>query len=305
MTTQQQDDADEPGPVNVTARACPDWLGLRRAADTQARDTGAGPLLELLVDHLRGRGAGAVRVVDVGAGTGANHAYLSPRLPLEQSWVVVDHDADLLAHAGHGNAVRVEAGVQDLVRVLEELVGGDQQVATVLTCAALLDVLTTRELACLADAVERSGAPALLSLSVTGGVHWSPPDPADPLVAALFDGHQRQGGRPGPQAAAVLVDDLRSRGLRVHSRPTPWVLDHREPELLARWLDERAEAALDQLAAQDGHGRDGSRQRLTEWLARRREQAGSARLVAQIDHVDLLVLPHRPQRAPGGARRAP
>jgi SAM-dependent methyltransferase len=292
MTTQQQDAADELGGGEVTARACPDWLALRRAADTRARDAGAAPLLELLVDHLRGRGAGAVRVVDVGAGTGANHAYLSPRLPFEQHWVVVDHDPDLLAHAGHGSARRVEAGVHDLAEVLEELAAGDGSVPTLLTCAALLDVLTTCELGRLVDAVERSGAPALLSLSVTGRVEWSPPDPADALVAELFDAHQRRGGRPGPQAASVLVDDLRSRGLRVHSRPTPWVLDHRHPQLLARWLDERVGSALDQLAEQEDEGRDRTRRQLTDWLARRRGQAASAGLVAQVDHFDLLVLPH-------------
>ena len=37
---------------------------------------------------------------------------------------------------------------------------------SLITCAALLDVLTTEELGCLADAIERLGAPALLSLSV-------------------------------------------------------------------------------------------------------------------------------------------
>ena len=52
-----------------------DWLALRRAADSAARDR-AGGLVRRLNDHL----GGTVTVFDIGAGTGANRAYLAPRL---------------------------------------------------------------------------------------------------------------------------------------------------------------------------------------------------------------------------------
>ena len=285
MTTQQEATGSVAPPTSAT-RAEPDWLALRREADTEARDGGASWLLDELVEHLRRREAAAVRVVDVGAGTGANHAYLSPRLPFEQSWVVVDHDADLLAHAGHGPAVRVQAGVCDLLDVLDELAAESDGTPMLLTCAALLDVLTTEELTCLADTIERSGAPALLSLTVTGGITWSPPDEADELVARLFDEHQRRDGRAGPDAATVLREELERRGLRVRSARTPWLLDAGRRELVRRWLDERVGAALDQLTS-----RNGEPQVLADWHARRLGQLASAGLVAHVDHVDLLVLP--------------
>lgn len=269
-------------------RARPDWLALRRDADTEARDAGAAGLLELLVDELRRRGGDPVRVVDVGAGTGANHAYLSPRLPLGQRWVVVDHDAELLGHPAHGDALRVQAGVRDLVAVVDDLLDGGSGGPVLLTCAALLDVLSEEELGRLAEAVERSGGPALLSLSVTGEVRWSPAHEADTLVAALFDAHQRRGGRPGPSAPAVLSHDLWSRGLRVLTASTPWRLDARRPALLGRWLDERVAAAS---AQQDGHA-DGATD-IEDWHAGRRQQLRSAGLAAHVQHVDLLVLPRR------------
>ena len=101
--------AGVPGGSGVGA-ADATWLELRRGADTLARDEGAGVLLERLVAHLeadRATGpqvtsAGALRVVDIGAGTGANRGYLAPRLPMAQEWVAVDHDPELLAHPGHG-----------------------------------------------------------------------------------------------------------------------------------------------------------------------------------------------------------
>lgn len=280
MTTWTDAPAD-PAPSAVAVRACAGWLALRREVDVETRDRGAGGLLERLAQHLRAAGAGTVRLVDVGAGTGANRDYLAPRLPLAQEWVVVDHDADLLGHVGHGDAVRVEAGAGDLAGVLAAL--PDDGRALVVTCAALLDVLARAELEGLADAVAGSGAPALLSLSVTGRVDWWPRDPADGLLGRAFDAHQRRDGRPGPDAVRVLREDLALRGLTVLSAATPWGLDAGRPALLERWLEERVEVAAEQEPAQAAT--------LLAWHERRRDQLRAGLLAVRVHHEDLLVLP--------------
>ncbi|AXH96913.1 class I SAM-dependent methyltransferase [Ornithinimicrobium avium] len=300
MTTRTEEQADDParvaagevpaavvpgltaGAVPPAVRASAGWLALRREADEEARDHGAGGLLDRLVRHLHECGAAVVRVVDVGAGTGANRDYLGPRLPFAQEWVVVDHDAELLGHADHRDALRVEAGAGDLDEVLAGLPPGDGA-PTVLTCAALLDVLDRPDVDRFAEAVDRSGAPALLSLSVTGSVEWSPEDPGDAGLRASFDAHQRRRGRPGPDAVRMLRDDLVGRGLRVHAAGTPWTLDARRPELLGRWLGERVEAAVEESPEQVSA--------LRAWRARRLEQLAGGRLDVRVDHEDLLVLP--------------
>ncbi|MFB9731997.1 SAM-dependent methyltransferase [Ornithinimicrobium kibberense] len=238
-------------------RASPDWLDLRWAADAEARDRGATDLLERLVAHLRGpdRDQGPVRVVDVGAGTGANRRYLSPRLPVEQEWVCVDHDRELLDHPRHDGARRIHCGLTDLPAEVAGL-GAPVGPAAVVVANAVLDVLTTADLAALADCVVATGGIALLSLSVTGQVRWEPPDPVDDVLARAFDDHQRRDGRPGP--------------------------DGRHRELLARWLEERVEDAAGQEPA--------SAEVLREWQARRAAQMESGALRVLVDHVDLLVL---------------
>lgn len=275
------------GAPGALVRACTGWLALRGEADVEARDRGADGLLMLLRQHLRAEGVGALRVVDVGAGTGANRAYLEPRLPLAQEWVAVDHDADLLAEAGHGDALRVEAGVHDLPDVLAGLGRRSRGTGLLLTCAALLDVLDETELGRLADAIEGAGGPALLSLSVTGRVVWTPRDARDGVLRRAFDAHQQRARRPGPAASVVLREELRGRGLTVLTARTPWVLDARRPELLGRWLDERVEAAVEQ-DPEDA-------ETLLGWAARRRTQLGAGRLVVRVDHEDLLVLPRHPR----------
>ena len=81
-----------------------------------------------------------------------------------------------------------------------------------------------------------------------------------------------------------VATDLRARGLEVLSAPTPWRLDDRRPELLARWLDERVEAALEEAVGDE-------RERVLAWHGRRRQQLRGDGVVAVVDHVDLLVLP--------------
>lgn len=267
-------------------RASPDWLDLRWAADLEARDRGAAGLLEALVAHLRGSAGDdrPVRVVDVGAGTGANRRYLSARLPFEQEWVCVDHDRELLDHPRHDGAHRIHGCLQDLPGELGAL-QGPGGAPTVVVANAVLDVLTTADLAALADCVVATGGLALLSLSVTGQVRWEPTDPADDLLARGFDDHQRRGGRPGPDAPAVLTRMLQERGLRVLTARTPWDLpgpDGRHRELLERWLAERVADAI-------GHD-PGSGAVLRGWHARRTAQLDSDALRVLVDHVDLLVL---------------
>lgn len=278
------------GPPEDLATACSDWLALRADADSRARDDGSAHLLAELLDHLMVDVVEEVEVVDLGAGTGANHRYLAPRLGLPQRWTALDHDAEALAHPGHGDADRVVADVEDLVEVLEPLTGQPPGRPVLLTCSALLDVLTTRQLTALAEAIVRFRCPALLALTVTGEVGWSPPEPEDALLREAFDGHQRRAGRPGPQAAEELARRVSEAGLIVRSASTPWRLGG-DPDLLRRWLVERVDAAIEQGPRAAGH--------LSAWRDRRVRQLADGELAVQVGHVDLLILP------PGSSRPAP
>lgn len=273
-----------------------DWLALRRPLDEQARDL-AAPLLAELATALRHAGydgSAPVHVVDVGAGTGANHAYLGPRLPFPADWTLVDHDPALLDHPTQGPGRRVLAEIGDVARLLA--VGSARHEHQLVTCSALLDLLRTDELDGLLGAVLAARAPALLALTVTGGWALAPEDPDDALVRAAFDAHQAREDRPGPQAAAYVVKRARAAGARVVEALTPWTLpapaggSGSDCAALARFLADRADAAREQLAAA---GRDAEAARVAGWLVRRLDEVAAGRLRVRVDHVDLLVLPAR------------
>ena len=273
----------------MVARPVPaDWLALRRQADHRARKS-AVELLDLLTDRLRPGDAMELVVVDVGAGTGSNQEWLAPRLPGRQRWLLVDHDEDLLAVDGAveaGADVTTERAVAT-VDDLHTLVPRGRLV--LVACAALLDLLSTRELEALADVVapaDAEGVTALLSLTVTGEVDLDPAHPSDAPLADAFDAHQRREDRPGPDAATVMAEALRRRGAQVEVRATDWVLGAEDGELLRRYLDDRAAVAVEH---------DPDLEPLAhEWRAERERQLTAGALSVRVGHLDLLSLPTTP-----------
>jgi hypothetical protein len=271
-------------------RVSPAWLDLRAPADAAAR---SGDLVEALRPALPGH---RLVVHDLGSGTGSMPRWLAPRLPGPQQWVLHDLDAELLdlavarlagVEAADGSPVACTARVDDVTRLSPE----DLAPADLVTCSALLDVLTDDELAGLVARCVDAGCPVLLTLSVAGRVELTPHDKLDPQVAAAFDAHQRRPARSGrllgPDAPAVATGLLRAAGAAVQVRPSPWRLGPDQAALAAEWCAGWVGAAQEQspeLAPALG-----------PYLRRRVDQARSGTLEVTVWHDDVLALPLLPE----------
>ncbi|MBG6189912.1 putative O-methyltransferase YrrM [Arthrobacter sp. CAN_A212] len=295
-------DPDAPRPISS------DWLSLRRPADEAARQA-SKPLLAALLDFLAETGGadsrGPVRIFDLGAGTGANQAWLAPQLALAQQWTLIDHDADLLDHTlsappvdGVTGTAAVVAGIEDLGQILEAdtdpAASGDPAAADgdasnrnrFVTCSALLDLLTPAQLEAHCVTLASTGTAALFSLSVTGVMEIDPADPLDVRLNDAFNRHQNRGDRAGAEAVDLTAGFLADAGFTVTTVQTPWELTGDHARLIDRFLSDRVDAVLEEdptLAAEAG-----------DWLARRADQAAAGTLRLTIGHRDLLALP--PQR---------
>lgn len=263
-----------------------DWLALRRPADERAREA-SRQLLDALAEHFPPSGTGApVQVIDIGAGTGANLAWLAPRLQFRQTWTLLDHDPDLLGlipQTGGGPVEHIErtvAGIEDL-STLEP----DAADRTLVTCSAVLDLLDMAQLEGLCDYLVDRNLPALFSLSVVGAVELSPGHPSDALVNTAFNVHQGRGDLAGPLAVGYAAERLRAGGMRVHTAETPWTLGPADGELMSRYLSDRAEAVVEQDPALASP--------VATWLADRLEQVRLGSLRLTVGHRDLLCLPPR------------
>jgi trans-aconitate methyltransferase len=229
----------------VTGEFSSTWLGLREPADAAAR---AADLVALV------RAARPAVIRDLGCGTGSLGRWLAPQLPGPQHWVLEDRDPALLDHAAatmapaaaDGSKITVETRQGDVT----ELTAADLAGTSLVTCSALLDLLTAEELDHIAAALAASKTSALLTLSVAGEVTIDPADDLDAAVTAAFNEHQRRtvGGRRllGPDAPAAAAKIFAAHGATVTTRPSPWRLGPERSELAAEWLRGWAGAAAEQ-----------------------------------------------------------
>ncbi|WP_344809036.1 hypothetical protein [Microlunatus ginsengisoli] len=256
------------------------WLAARRAADDAAREATVGSLLPRLIADLDRRGADEVRLIDVGAGSGANQRWLAPRLPVPQRWVHLDHDPAILMHTHDvGPTDFVVGGIDALAGLLDA-----DATATVITCAAVLDVLTRTDLDALAGLIRTYDVPSLFSLSVTGELVLDPPEVSDERLLAAFNAHQRRDGRAGPDAPDLLTGWCRIAGVGVVAVETPWLLDAgADPGFVGRFLTERVAASVEQ----EPRLADAA----TAWTRARSAQLAAGNLRVRVGHRDLLLLP--------------
>ena len=224
---------------------------------------------------------GVLEIIDLGAGNGANQRWLAPRLPFQQRWIHLDHDPAISRSLPQpGDTMIIDSSVESLGRLLAD--GSIDH--RLVTCSALLDVLTMAQLDAVCEAVIENQVPALFSLSVTGTQSVSPVDPHDQHLLDAFNDHQRRSGRAGPEAITLAGDALRAGGFTVRTQETPWQLSASgDLAFVAQLLQERLDAAV----AQD----PGLAMMAKAWFELRRAQLELGVLRIEVGHRDILALP--------------
>jgi hypothetical protein len=224
-----------------------------------------------------------VEIIDLGAGTGANQRWLAPRLPLRQRWIHLDHDPVISRSLPLPDDTMI---IDESVEALSQLLarpGVDQRLVT---CSALLDVLTTDQIHEVCGALIDNRVPGLFSLTVTGTFGVSPTDPHDQQLLDAFNDHQRRTGRAGPDAVNVALDAMLGGGFTVRTQETPWRLTaSNDPAFVEQLLRERLEAAV----AQD----PSLATTAATWFELRRTQLTDGILHIDLGHLDILSLPER------------
>jgi SAM-dependent methyltransferase len=250
----------------VTGEFSESWLSLREPADADARSAELVGMLPATIHTVR----------DLGCGTGSLARWLAPLLPSAKRWILVDRDPALLAHAAAITGFPVEPVEGDVT----ELTAADLAESDLVTCSALLDLLTFDEVDTLAGACAEARTPALFTLSVAGRVILDPALPEDAAIEEAFNQHQRRtvGGRRllGPDAPAAATAAFERAGATVITRPSPWRLGPDRAALTAQWLRGWTGAAAEQRPEL----------RLDRYLS---ERVGNPP-AATIGHVDLLAI---------------
>lgn len=286
-----------------------DWLTLREPLDRSAR---AVALVHRLAEMLpRDRG---LSIVDLGSGTGSNLRALAPCLPVPQTWRCIDRDPLLLrelpnrtrpwaeaaglvqrwedgdetilsVNAPEGFRYRIELELRDLAATVEDL---DFRGADVVTCSALVDLVSADWLAVVAKRAVEAGAVVLAALTVTGEVAFTPEDPLDAEVLELVRRHQRgdKGFGPalGTAAPQAMADVFQALGYQVATQASDWDAGPETVRLQRAVIEDHARAAA-AMAAPD------RQEAVAAWREARLLAAERGRGRLRVGHLDLLAFP--------------
>jgi len=259
-----------------------EWLALREPYDLRARNS---PVLAAVAAAFADQPA--VAVVDLACGAGASLRAIGPHLPARQSWRLVDNDLGLLARtAGLAQPPRlsVQARAVDLARDLEPALDGPLDL---ITCSALLDLVSEQWLERLAVEAAARRLPVYAALSYDGRATLLPSAAFDAEMVAALNRHQGRdkgfGPALGPQAAALAAARFEAVGYGVMQGRSDWVFGPADKSIqdtiLAGWATaagELGDVPLDRIAA---------------WFTHRRELVADGRSRLQIGHIDLFATP--------------
>ncbi len=200
-----------------------------------------------LQDHLAG--IEKPRVLDLGAGTGANLRALSPILPAEQHWLLIDSDPALLAETSPPSGGTLETRVYDLRGDLQPLF---EPAPHLVTASAFFDLCGAEWIDRLVAATAAAGAAFHTVLIYDGRELWEPMHSFNAKVLAAFHRDQRRdkglGPALGPDAASYLAERFALAGYRVESAASDWLLSSpADAPLIAALAEGAAEAVRSEL----------------------------------------------------------
>lgn len=251
------------------------WLALREPCDARAR---AADITAKLAQVVRSNEA--LRVVDLGTGTGSNFRALAPHLTAAREWILVDHDARLL------ETIRRDRDGVTLrqLNLAAELEALDLSGVQVVTASALLDLVSQQWLNALLQRCSALDITLLFTLTYDGRMELLPPELEDERVRELVNAHQLSdkgfGAALGPHATAHACELLEDFGYRVERKDSDWQLGNADAqlqrELIAGWVDAVIEMAPAEATS------------LRSWIERRMHHVDAGRSRILVGHQDLL-----------------
>jgi hypothetical protein len=258
------------------------WLALREQYDINARNPDVLAAVSDTFSDLP-----SLTIVDLACGTGSTRRAIANRLPAPQHWTLVDNDLSLLARAA---ALPAPPGCTtrtipiDLVRDLEAALDG---ACDLITCSALLDLVSGAWLDRLATECAARRLPLYAAITYDGRIELVPEIRTDALVIDAVNRHQTRdkgfGPALGPAAGSALVARFRQLGYHVDEGPADWIIGPADVDV------QRAIVTQWALATQEIEGMSATN--IASWLAQRLEfiEAGRSRL--RVGHVDVFARP--------------
>lgn len=279
-----------------------DWLLTRYQYDAYAKNSYVQhALLEYLRNHTK------VRVVDLGAGMGANFYYYRDLFPTLQQWWLLDNDENLLEKCktniwekSYEEGYKVKKNKQELI------ISGKEKEFTVTTvCASLtelehvinieevdlvmanavFDLFTSDQFKVIAKLCASNRVPFLATLNYQG-MRFNPPSQNDDTMIKLYEEHmqrtQDDGKAMGPKCCIKMKEILMNTGMEAINGSSRWHIPAEDHKMLDYYLEFMGEALKTM---------DIDYASLEDWLNGKKQMIRDKQVALEVDHEDIVAFP--------------
>jgi len=257
-----------------------DWLALREPVDHAARS-------EEIIAGIAGWFArdNALKIADIGSGTGSTLRALKPFLSQKISWHLIDHDDALLDVAKqYADGDTVTFTLADLSRSLDALF---ETRPNLITTSAFLDLVSRDWLEWMVGEITSRKIPFYAALTYDGRAGCKPELETDRDIIAGFNAHQGKdkgfGPALGPKAADEAISLFERAGYQVSAAHSDWMgsSDHKgfQKMLLQGWHDAAGEILPDRESD------------FSKWVNERMHLIDNEKASVFVGHKDIFAVP--------------
>ena len=257
-----------------------EWLELREPVDHAARSE---EIVSALCHYfLNDR---QLIIADIGGGTGSTQRVLSPAMPQELAWHVLDNDPDLILEAR--NKPGGENTTFSSVDLANSITPVFEPVPDLVATSAFLDLVSLTWLEILVSEITHRRIPFYAALSYDGRLRCHPTHPLDDEIFAAFNKHQKTdkgfGPALGPDAAKSAKKLFENCGYTVFEAESNWEAGPQHADFLSHLIHGWHNAACEI--------REAEQSEFGTWLSSREEEINIGKLSVFTGHKDLLAVP--------------
>lgn len=278
------------------------WLELRIPYDTKGRNLNVEASCQKhLEKHKR------LRIVDLGAGTGANCRYYLRKIAQDQEWFLVEQNQELLEIAfdrliswaldnGYESKLqnsRLDLKNQDHKIIIYKTVGSildlenliDIETLDLAVANAVFDLFSEQQFQTLLECLKKYQLPLLTTANYTG-MSFNPQTDEDSCFISYYHQHMQReqhfGRGMGPNCGSYMWEAMKCIGMKGLQRESPWEISSSDPvflQLLLEFMEKSIPEILEDATLED---------ELNTWLRKKEQMIVQQGLSCNVAHQDFF-----------------